>query len=537
MFDKAKETFASLFGQLAAAQKQIDDSARKIVEGVTRMIDVVDDEAPSSRDVLPGHDFSWHDDVARTLGAEGFDAPVGYEPREWLRRPVESRALAEYAIGDGGAIVASWFATPATATRASHRVVGMLTACEDGATFNTIAGGTSSHLPMLATEHDELLPAGTPVLEVLARHRANVAAHGSTPRPFESIDAFLAARQARKLDRRAFRQGQGLGLVERYIADRFTGDKKDVGKAYIDSIRKHPEWYKYSGATPSAESQPPKPSTPTWAPPMPMNYMMSASEDGRRTITTFGMLFAGLPELMLGGVAANHSRAARVLLGTTTRAIARHSKEAADDAQFVESLTGQAGMKIMLTSTDAKAAGVAQGGPTGKPRAFDVHVAMRGFTDDDEPSLLGVNPLPNDTRSLDDRLRDACAQLGVDVPGARGAESADEAMHAAHVRARERMDEVGERWTTSEANGEQVLVKFRATQGDVGEYVWLAVRDWRGGSLVGDVVTPAPRVGLAAGQSVTIDESQVYDQLVKGSSGVAIVPLTDIVATDYGMDI
>jgi hypothetical protein len=537
MFDKAKASFASLFGELAEAQKKIDDTARKIVDALTRMIDSVDDEALSSRDALPGHDFSWHEGVARTLAGEGFSAPVGFEPREWLARPVELRALSEYALGDGGATVASWFATPATASRPSHPVVSLFTAFEDGTTFDTVAGGTASHLPMLHTERDELLPGGMPVLEVLARHRARVEAHGGAARQFDSIDAYLAARRARKQERTAFRRTQGLGLVERYITERFTGEKADVGRAYLDAIRKHPEWYKYAAAT-SEDAAPPAPSLgAATRSSKPLSFMMSVGEDGRRTLTTFGMLFRALPELLMNGVAANHSRAARVLVGTTARAVARERNAATDKAQFVASLTSSAGMRITVTAADAIAAGVNQATGTAEPRPLDVHLAMRGFTDGDEPTFLMVNPLPNDPRSLDERLREACAHLGVDVPAARGAESADDAMQAAHERARERLGEVRARWRAREASGEKVLVKMRATQGEIGEYVWLEVRDWRDGSLDGDVVTPAPRVGLAKGQSLTIDESQVYDQLVTGPSGVAVIPLTDVVASDYGRDI
>jgi hypothetical protein len=537
MFEKAKETFASLFNQLAAAQKQIDGSARRIVEGVVLMIDVVDDEAPSSREALPGHDFTWHEGVAHTLATERFGAAVGFEPREWLSRPVESRALAEYAIGDRGTVVASWFATPPTPTRPAHPVVSMFTACEDGATFTTVAGGTASHLPMLATEHDELLSRGTAVLEVLARHRARVASHASPARQFESVDAYLTARRARKQERAAFRRAQGLGLVERYITGLFTEDKADVGQAYLDAIRKHPEWYKYAAGTTGAAISP-APAKTAAPPSMPINYMMSADDNGRRTLTTFGMLFAGLPELLMTDVAANHSRAARVLMGTTARAIARLRTAAPNDAQFVAAITAQSAVHITLTAADATAAGVNQVGGAAHPRPVDVQLTMRGFTGEDEATLLGVIPFPDDDRrSLDDRLRDACAQLGVDVPAARGAESADDAMRAAHEQARNRLGVVNARWRAREASGEKVLVKMRATKGDVGEFVWLEVRDWRDGSLDADVVTPAPRVGLAMGQSLTIDESQVYDQLVRGPSGFTVVALTDVVATDYGMDI
>ena len=80
-------------------------------------------------------------------------------------------------------------------------------------------------------------------------------------------------------------------------------------------------------------------------------------------------------------------------------------------------------------------------------------------------------------------------------------------------------------------------MKFRATKGERGEYVWLEVRDWRDDALDGEVVTPAPRVGLALRQAVTIQQTQIYDHFVLGPSGAAVPALTDVVATDYGMDI
>ena len=113
-FGKATAKLASLFGELAEIQKQIDDSARKIVEGIVRMIDAESDESPSSREALAGRDLSWYQEVSGALTNNGFDTPAAYEPTDWMSRPVESRALVEYALGDGGTIVACWFAIPAT---------------------------------------------------------------------------------------------------------------------------------------------------------------------------------------------------------------------------------------------------------------------------------------------------------------------------------------------------------------------------------------------------------------------------------------
>jgi hypothetical protein len=270
---------------------------------------------------------------------------------------------------------------------------------------------------------------------------------------------------------------------------------------------------------------------------MRLKFLMSSTDDGRRTLTTFGMLLAGLPELIVSDVAANHSRAARSLAGTVATGIARRRSAAGNDAEFVAQLVSPSGMRITLTHADALAARLTQVGGYPGSHPVDVHLLLRGFTPDDEPSLLGLNPLPDDSRSFDERLREACALLGAEVPAARGAETADDAMQEAHERAVARLSEVRARWKTRVAAKETVLVKFRASQGDHGEYVWLEVRDWRDGALDGEVVTPAPRVGLSLGQQLTIKDSQVYDQLVVGPSGAAFPALTDLVASDYGRDV
>ena len=363
--------------------------------------------------------------------------------------------------------------------------------------------------------------------------------------------------------RKAYWTGMGLSLVERYIGERFTGDRAEVGEAYLDAIRKHPEWYKYAsgapeaptdvasncangvqggrGSTPRATSDAATPAGPTKQvrdvlPTMPLRFMMSETEDGRRTLTTFGMLFSGVPELLMREVAANHCRAARVLAGTVVAGLARHRTAGPNEAEFLAQLVSERGARITITRTDAIAAGVTNVGDAGERTAVDVHLALRGFTPEDEAALLLLNPLPDEPSSLDERLREACARLGVEVPLARGADTGEDAMRQAHERAVAQLDDVRTRWKT-QAPDEKVLVKYRAIEGERGEYVWLEVRDWRDGSLDGEVVTQAPRMGLTRRQHVTIQQSQIYDHLVMGPSGPAVPALTDVVATDYGMDI
>lgn len=196
----------------------------------------------------------------------------------------------------------------------------------------------------------------------------------------------------------------------------------------------------------------------------------------------------------------------------TTRAVARERTAATETVQFA-SLTGPSGMRVTLTTADAIAARVTRVARTADPRTVVVQLAMGGFTENDEPTFLKMTPLPDDGGSADDAMREL------------------------HERARERIGDVRARWRARATSGETVLVKMRAMQGDVGEYVWLEVLDWRDGTLDGNVATPAPRVGLGMVQRLTLDESQVYDQLVKGPPDPAVYPFTDMVATDYGMDV
>ncbi|HEX7941143.1 MAG TPA: hypothetical protein VF488_05035, partial [Gemmatimonadaceae bacterium] len=508
---------------------------------------------PSSREALLGYDFSWYQDVTHALATQGFTSPAAYEPTSWMSRPVESRVLVEYALGDDGTVVVSWFANGGTKTPREPGQVSAFTLFEDGTTFDTVVGGMSNPLPMLVTEYDEYLPPGTSVAQLITRHRARVAAHTGTPRRFESVGAYLVNRMERSKRRRAYRQGLGLSLVEQYIKTRFTGDRAEVGEAYLDAIRKHPEWYKYANGNPDAartasnganrkqeesRSTPPAPrkegSTEPAAkqvrdllPTMPIRFLMSETEDGRRTLTTFGVFFSGVPELLLREIAANHCRAARVLVGTVATGLNRHRSAISNEAEFLAQLVSERGARITITRADAIAAGVTNVGDARGGASVEVHLALRGFTPEDEAALLLVNPLPDESSSFDERLREACARLGVEVPAARGVDTRDEAMHLAHERAVTQLDEVRARWKTRAASEEKVLVKFRATKGERGEYVWLEVRDWQDGVLHGEVVTPAPRVGLARHQPTTIQQAQIYDHLVMGPSGAVVPALTD----------
>ena len=71
------------------------------------MIDDVNDEAPSSREALAGRDFSWYQEVTNVMTSDGFSRPAAFEPRAWMSRAVESRAIVGYALGDAGTIVGS----------------------------------------------------------------------------------------------------------------------------------------------------------------------------------------------------------------------------------------------------------------------------------------------------------------------------------------------------------------------------------------------------------------------------------------------
>jgi hypothetical protein len=540
MADKPDFDFASAFRQLSEAQQQIDAAAKTIVEGVQRMIDVVTDEAPSNRAALAGRDFSWHEGVARMLSDDGFGAPEAFEPRAWMSQAIETRALAEYAIGDGGTVIANWFALPPKGARPEHRVVVLSSISEDGHSFTTTHNGARSNLSHPPTTHADYVEPQLSLRDVLIRHRAAVAHHGTPMRRFADVASYHAARTEVSERTANFRRDQGLGLVERYIRANFQGENADVGEAYLQAIRAHPEWYAYADrgrATPEPEPVRTPADSGAHAARMPLVFLMSEGESGRRTITTFGMLFAGLPELLASEIAANHCRAARFLLGTVSRAIARQRQEAGDESALLAALVSTAGATVTLTAQDVVADEPDAPSP-GSAAPVVVHVARRGFTADDAPALLGVDPLPGTAGSLDERLRAACRQLGHDTPPGRSAESMEEAMQDAHMQAVARLPDMKRRFQSGLGAGERLCVKTRrAVSDDVGEYIWLEVHGWTDRDLSGEVITPAPRINVAAGQQLTIGEDRVFDYLVAGPDGILEPSRTDQVAGDYGLDI
>ncbi|MEP7000821.1 MAG: hypothetical protein ABI969_10105 [bacterium] len=535
---------ASAFQDLAEAQKTIDESARKVVESLTRMIDVTLDEVPSSRDTIPDRDFTWYDEIAATLAREGFGSPAVMASAASLSAPSETRALSEYAIGDGGAVVASWFQLPPKDGVPGRKVLSFTTATQDDKTIATVRNFTPTGLELSPTSDVEYADENISVDTLLAGHRARVTKHGAPPRLFADVAAYQEWQQYDHQRTAQFRRAQGILLIERFFEKRFTGDKAEIGARYIQSLRAHPEWYKYSAGvgTDAPPSTPPLevPPVRTAPPKLPLNFFMSASEDGRRTVTTFGMIFAGLvPELLARGVAANHSRAARFLLATVARAIARRRSELPSDADFLAALVSQEGMRIELLPGDAATiAGVTpEARSVGGDEPVFVHVSLKGFDDSDEPSLLNVNPLPGAPGAFDERLHALCARLGVEVPVAANADSMEAAMQDASLGARARLPDVRSRFQRGLGADEKICVKVRVVEGDTAEFVWLEVRQWRQGEIDGDVLTPAPRIKLAKGVRLTIAEERLHDWIETGPNGMKAPSATDLVATDYGMDI
>ena len=237
---------------LAEAQERIDASARKVVEAITRTIDVQSDETPSSRAAFPGRDFTWYDQVVRALANEGFGTPVGMEPRAWLTRPVESRSLAEYAAGDAGTVLANWFELPPRGNKPAHRVISLVTATQDGHSFTTSFNGTPTGLPLPPTKHVEYVSESMSLAALLARHRATVAHHGATPRAFADFATYLEWHRHEQERTAHFRRAQGLGLIERFLEERFGGEGEEAAREQLKSVRAHPEWYKYAASTDSA---------------------------------------------------------------------------------------------------------------------------------------------------------------------------------------------------------------------------------------------------------------------------------------------
>ena len=231
---------------LAEADAKIEDTAKNtIVKGIERLIDAshgAGREAPSSRDAFPPRDYADVDAIWAELQRRGFNAPSTFDPAPRQHRPPEKRTISEFALSSDGTIVANVFTLR---VESKPRACLVLTSAGAQRRAVTLSADTNT-LPSDPAAVVTRLAFGTPAATMLANHQALSASLNESLHSFGSIDEFLDWRQVQTEKTRKYRISLGLEIFEPYLRAQFTGERAVEATVYLQKIRAHPEWYKYS---------------------------------------------------------------------------------------------------------------------------------------------------------------------------------------------------------------------------------------------------------------------------------------------------
>jgi uncharacterized protein YegJ (DUF2314 family) len=114
-----------------------------------------------------------------------------------------------------------------------------------------------------------------------------------------------------------------------------------------------------------------------------------------------------------------------------------------------------------------------------------------------------------------------------------------EAMQAAHRQAVAELPKVKSRFQAGLRPGEHLHVKHGFPLGDgEHEYMWVGVSTWKGETLRGQLVNvPRYRADLRAGQSVEVDEREIFDWVLLRHDGEMEGGYTDQVVQEHGVQV
>lgn len=559
---KEEPSFLSLMKELAELQKQTDDMAKNHVKYVRTLTDMVSTEAPTDRAAFEGRDLSYYDRGAAELARLGF-RPLGAVEGTKRDKAIAERSFADVMLSADGTVVSQCFEI-ARRDKPPLQSITLRTWVPDEGLVVTTRNSTPNHLPSPPGFSVEILPAETSTETVVRRHAERVRAAGGAARSFTTLDEILAAGTLTSERASAYRRGLGMGIFEPYFRSRYGEKFEEQGRELLEAILAHPEWYRepeagaapeqaraQDGVNPTADGSAAVPparggaigSGEPQAPPM--NFFSSSGGDGRRLVTTFGMMFAGFPELQMPGLAANHVRAARFLMTTVGSTLLRRRTQRPDEhGAFIEALERGDDVTLTVTPDDVPRKQLfLMKGEYPEPGASAGEVTIRLTLaplspDDPETKLLRIDPLPG-SAPADERLRDACRLLGQFAPDPLPFEWFDDTMRAASARARAQLPAFRERIAGGLGEGEQAVVKLGLPARDGGrEYVWMRVEQWSADdTIIGPLLTPSKGEKLAAGTEMTVGERDVFDYALLGPDGFEIVARTDIVAQEFGADV
>jgi hypothetical protein len=388
--DEAPEGFADTLRELSELQKQIDDSARAIVTSVRVLVDHRADYRPVNAADYPDHDAAFYDGIGKELGAERIDTLGDFDEAAFSERnPDKEQTFVRLGLAVDGTIGAMWFRLGAVSSIALHSWL------EDGRTVVTFRSAAESGVPHPAALLQERLPLETTVRDLARRHRTRVRAAGSLPRLLSGLDDLLAAYAADEERIAHFRKREGLALFEPMMRKKLGERYEEEGEPLVQTIQAHPEWW-----TGERRAQP-----ASQAASVRLTFLLSREGDGRGHFTTAGMSLHGLPELQMKAVAANHCRAARLLMTVVARKLMREVPERPLPPALELSLTrADVVLPNLYLSTD-RYPEVVEGANAEPAR---VRLLLEG--------PLHLVPPVGYNGTKDDWLRQTCRRLGQDAP-------------------------------------------------------------------------------------------------------------------------
>jgi hypothetical protein len=352
-----------------------------------------------------------------------------------------------------------------------------------------------------------------------------------------------------------FREAEGLKLFEPMLRGKLGDEYDERGAPLLEAILAHPEWWTGEQASPQSLPSPGERGAPPTSPSSPIGahsdaparlMFLSSREGGRGHLTTFGLLFEGLPEMQMKQLAANHWRAARFLVFTVAKKLRDHRARLDGGEAFGSEL--RTGLMLTISREDVsprESTVVSSRYPeadSGVAGPAVVRLKLEGFDDnanDPDTELIHVLP-PHEYRADKDTwLRDICRSLGHNAPDPLPLESLDAEMQAASEKARATLGALREQFRRGLPPGQTFAIKIGLTTTVGGrEFVWIKVNDWRDGILTGTLETePNQCPGFLEGQVMLVPESDVFDRAIGTPDGMIDPALTDIVAQEFGVDL
>jgi hypothetical protein len=494
----------------------IEAAARNIVTGVQQMLDHRSEYVPVDPGQWPADHRRGYDEVERALVAQGWTVLGDYEDLSHTRLLPDLRSFSRFGRSGDAIVVGTWFTsrTPpsgAGAAPGERRCLVLRTWLTDGRVVLTVRGGIDNGCPTAPRQIGYLLDDRVTTEEALRQHRQHLAAAGGAPRPAEDIDDILARAVADERTTAEFRRSLGTGLFEPMLRKLCGPAFEAQGRLILAAILAITQ---QQGGGDRPRGRPIQ------------SFLWSEGDDGRRHLTTLGLMVLGLPELQMKGVAANHMRAARFLMNTVARKLAAPGLA-----------NGPAERELSLSRGDVAPDEpyLVPGELAGDGGLARVRLVLEPWDEEgeDEPSLLSLRP--PDGSAPDDWLPQVCRLLGQDAPRALPQTAMTAEMRTASDRARAHLGSVARRLREDKA---AVVVKtgLPSTSGGV-EYVWVRVRRWDpDGTLVGELATqPHHCPPHQAGHELRLRESDVFDYVIEGEAHHR--PRTEIVAQEFGVDL